>query len=241
MCGFFLIATITPLLLAGCVPLGPQQFEKPEMTARERFSAFGRCKADFVGMTPRLRNIGIAACMQGEGYVRRPCRKCPQSKYLETGGGNIASPQQPRDRSMSAGTGFIVSPDGHVLTNAHVVDRCRTIKASSASLVEATGLSVGAKPRSSFGGRVLTVLATDIQNDLAVLVSAIPATNFASFRSQPGARTGESVMVAGFPLPGTLTSDLNVTTGTISATRGTAASSVASDMRTKIAVSRRRL
>ncbi len=53
-----------------------------------------------------------------------------------------------------------------------------------------------------------------------MLESAIPAASIATFRSEPSARRGEAVVVAGFPLPGVLSSELNVTTGTVSAATG---------------------
>lgn len=50
------------------------------------------------------------------------------------------------------GTGFAVSPAGHVLTNEHVIDDCESITA-----------------RIDGEERALTLIATDYGNDLAVL------------------------------------------------------------------------
>ena len=63
-------------------------------------------------------------------------------------------------------------------------------------------------------------MSVDSQIDLALLKSATPVSAVAAFRSGRGVRTGESVIVAGFPLPGLLSSDLNVTTGSVSALAG---------------------
>ena len=69
-----------------------------------------------------------------------------------------------------------MSNAGHVLTNAHVVDRCRTIRASTAALIEPAGISIGPKFHALFGTRPMTVVAIDAQNDLAVLASSKPSS-----------------------------------------------------------------
>lgn len=98
----------------------------------------------------------------------------------------------------STGTGFIVSADGYILTNNHVVAGCAEIHI---------------KPL------VVPVVATDAKRDLALLKVGANFKRFATFRD--GAiRKGESVVVAGFPLHGVLASDLKITTGTVSGLAG---------------------
>lgn len=103
----------------------------------------------------------------------------------------------------STGTGFVVSRQGHVLTNHHVVDGCMTIRTTSEG-----------------GKKQLTVVGTDPGNDLALLKLPSPFPNIARFREGRNIRPGDSVVVVGFPLHGVLASEANVTTGTVSALAG---------------------
>jgi len=103
----------------------------------------------------------------------------------------------------STGTGFVVSSQGHVLTNNHVVDGCRTIRTTSEA-----------------GKKQLTVVGTDPGNDLALLKLSSPSPGFAHFREGRNIRPGDGVVVVGFPLHGLLASEANVTTGTLSALAG---------------------
>jgi S1-C subfamily serine protease len=98
------------------------------------------------------------------------------------------------------GTAFVVSGIGHLLTNEHVVSGCREIETRE-------------------GTRLQIVLA-DPSVDLAVLSSSMLSEPVAKFRSGTNPSLGESVVVFGFPLPGLLSNDGNVTTGAISALSG---------------------
>jgi S1-C subfamily serine protease len=92
---------------------------------------------------------------------------------------------------------------GIVLTNYHVVDGC-------ASLVVKVGTS------SSMG----SIIASDPINDLALVRTTLSGQFVALLRESPQLRKGEEVMAAGFPLHGLLASEVNVTSGTISALAG---------------------
>jgi S1-C subfamily serine protease len=111
-----------------------------------------------------------------------------------------ARPTPPRSgQGEKSGSGFYLSAAGRLITNAHVVAGC-------------TRLATAA-------GQPLTLLAADSAIDLAVLSNAAGAATFASLRLDPP-RIGEDVLAFGFPLPGILSTEGNVTVGILSATRG---------------------
>jgi len=104
---------------------------------------------------------------------------------------------------VSSGTGFVVSRQGHVLTNHHVIDGCTTIRATTEGRTN-----------------LLTLVGADVKNDLAVLTLPVPFPSVARFRAGRTIRPGDGVVVVGFPLHGLLASEANVTTGTVSALAG---------------------
>ena len=104
------------------------------------------------------------------------------------------------------GSGFIISQQGHVLTSYHVVANCFQLQA-----------------RINGKNHPLLFRAGDARNDLALLQihsAAIRKHAIAEFRAGPALRPGDDVVVVGFPLPGILASQANITTGTISANAG---------------------
>ena len=104
------------------------------------------------------------------------------------------------DRAMT-GSGFRVSADGHILTNAHVVRGCAEVRAP-------TGMSV-------------RVVAYDDAADLALLESSSRSPDaVAAFRQGRGIRSGASVVVVGHPLHGILASEASVSAGIVSALAG---------------------
>ena len=110
--------------------------------------------------------------------------------------------QEPAE-PVSSGSGFLVSRDGEVVTNHHVVDGCARVTVNRA------GASHDA-----------TVRAVDADDDLA-LIKAPPGTGEAATLSEsPRASLGEAVTVAGYPLHGLLSRELNVTSGNVSALAG---------------------
>jgi len=68
--------------------------------------------------------------------------------------------------------------------------------------------------------RGLKVLSVDALFDLALLRSTKAYSAIAVFRGGRGVRTGEDIVVTGFPLHGLLTSDMNVSKGIVSALAG---------------------
>ncbi|MGY4499928.1 S1-C subfamily serine protease [Bradyrhizobium sp. GM24.11] len=104
-----------------------------------------------------------------------------------------------------SGTGFVVSANGHIVTNHHVIDGCSDLKGNL------TGEAA----------MVLRVVSSDANNDLALLQAPSTATfkEFARIRNR-SIRSGDSVVAIGFPFHGLLTSDFTVTTGIVSSLSG---------------------
>ena len=139
------------------------------------------------------------------GREERPAPSSPPSPSrgaAKSGGSGRA----PADDSGgdSSGTGFYVSGEGHVLTNAHVVEGCREMQ-----------VTVPASPPVA-----AAVVATDETADLALLKVGGAVRAVAPFHGGPSPRIGEPVVVFGFPLAGALATSGNLVTGTLSALAG---------------------
>jgi S1-C subfamily serine protease len=102
----------------------------------------------------------------------------------------------------ASGTGFAVSPNGHVVTNNHVIDGCTYVKIHH-------------------GGKAIrsTILYRDPINDLAVLRGKFVPTNiFKISRKNP--EIMQEVFVAGFPFGNHVSSSVKVTKGIVSSLTG---------------------
>jgi len=124
----------------------------------------------------------------------------PAAASPGSGDGTAASSQT----RIATGTGFFVTQQGHILTNAHVIDRCKSLMVARTGEVPAT----------------VSVVNSDKQNDLAVLMAASPPPAIAALRTGRPVRQGEPVIAFGFPYAGSLSSGGSVTTGSISALSG---------------------
>ena len=83
---------------------------------------------------------------------------------------------------FSSGTGFFVSKDGHIITNNHVVQNCRSIEVLGAVNSPAT------------------LIARDAQKDLAILKIARPSPLVAPLRwNLESLRVGHKVSILGYP------------------------------------------
>lgn len=124
----------------------------------------------------------------------------PAAVADKQGATSASKPAKPK-----SGTGFVVSANGHIVTNHHVIDGCSDLKGNL------TGEAA----------MVLRVVSSDANNDLALLQAPSTATfkEFARIRDR-SIRSGDSVVAIGFPFHGLLTSDLTVTTGIVSSLSG---------------------
>jgi S1-C subfamily serine protease len=102
----------------------------------------------------------------------------------------------------NTGTAFYVSRDGLAITNNHVVDGCKELRAAGHD-------------------GVLTIETADIVNDLALMRTNAAAQVSAELSREPAAlRQGDAVTVYGFPLNAVLSSGGNLTPGVVSALTG---------------------
>ncbi len=107
---------------------------------------------------------------------------------------------------VSSGTGFLVSEEGHIVTNAHVVYGSTTIKVRGLNGSEYDAFLVKVSRK----------------EDLAIILTNIKGGKTASFRTAPPIALGEPVFAYGFPLSGALSTSGNFTSGNIAALAGLA-------------------
>jgi len=100
-----------------------------------------------------------------------------------------ANPLFPGKRLGGTGTGFFITQSGHVVTNNHVIDGCAAV-----SVTSAVGSATAAE-----------VIATDRNNDLALLQARFKPPGIAVFRSQSRLLPGDDLAVVGYPLLGRIT------------------------------------
>lgn len=101
---------------------------------------------------------------------------------------------------VSLGTGILITEDGEILTNAHVIEGAEAVRVRLAGETE---------PREA------TVLASDRGNDLALLRVAGDGFQAATFADPESVRLGDEVMAIGFALG--LDGAPSVTLGIVSA------------------------
>ena len=130
---------------------------------------------------------------------------------MMTKGGSGPSPKDDRKGRVSSGSGLVFTPDGHVFTNHHVVEKGKTFEVYIPSLKK----KLPAK-----------LVVSDAANDLAILqvegwkaekhTPALPPP----IASSTKAKVGDKVFAIGFPLPGALSTDAKYTSGDVSSMSG---------------------
>jgi S1-C subfamily serine protease len=121
--------------------------------------------------------------------------------------GEAAAPAYKPKAKVYTGSGIVVDRHGSILTNGHVVNKCKSIIVRTSD----------SKPLAAL------VSAVDPKNDLALLQTAheSPIGTPARFRSQSKAvKMGESIGVVGYPLSGLLSSEPKATFGQINSIAG---------------------
>lgn len=193
------------------------QYTTLSMTSGYGFgtSNTGRPVKFFYGMTPQMGAKYIG--MRSEQIVAAlPAPSTPGGQGPSTPGAAPSAPgaapstpgtaptsSQASPRTRSSGTGFFISRQGHLLTNAHVVERCKE--------VSVTAIGGTATPAN--------VVNLDKSNDLAVLQTSTTPQAIALLRGRT-VRQGDTVVAYGFPFAGSLSSGGVLTSGNVNALTG---------------------
>jgi serine protease Do len=203
-------AFATGLLLAGVLDLphrGIAQQPAPPTTVVARPG--GAVGTGVAAAVPGLADLSEALASVAERvkpsvvYIQARGRSEPprQLQFQVPPGFERFFPQLPEidPYQRSSGSGFVVSRDGYILTNTHVVDGAKE-------------LTVRLLDRREFKAKLI---GTDPATDVAVLKIDAPNLRPAPLGDSDGARVGEWVLAVGNPLGENLT--FTVTSGIISA------------------------
>ena len=108
----------------------------------------------------------------------------PFGEFFKRFGGKNGIPQMPKSvPSQGLGSGFIVSADGYIITNAHVVDGASEVTVKLTDRREFTAKVIGADPRTD-----IALIKIDAKN--------LPALDMSA---PPGVKQGEWVVAIGSP------------------------------------------
>lgn len=150
------------------------------------------------GLPPqRVLTVLVATVRQGLARFN-----APNGAASPAAAGTGAAPAGAHPANV--GSGIIISAEGAVLTNEHVVQGCREVRVRDQE---------GAISPAS-------LRASDVQNDLALLKAEHRFSAAAQFRDGAGVRPGDGVVALGYPLGDLLGSQATLTTGTVSALTG---------------------
>jgi S1-C subfamily serine protease len=130
--------------------------------------------------------------------------KSEQNEQLERATETEEPP--PATEPDATGSGILLNARGQVLTNYHVIEDCRRLT------VQLPGVPIADAD----------AVAADEENDLAVvrIDGTVEAEGYAAFRDGRSIRLADEVIAVGYPLTGLLSSQVKVTTGSVSALAG---------------------
>jgi S1-C subfamily serine protease len=167
------------------------------------WKAIAQCERDEVCIAGRQSEEIVALGRAGApvslpAWVSSPANASQQGPPPAPALTQEPAPASKPEHVASSGTGFFVTADGAVLTNAHVVEDCSAIHVTSDQ-----GATAVAK-----------IVARDARNDLALLQTGLAARKTAAFRTS--IRLGEAIEAFGYPLTEVLSKSGNFTLGNVS-------------------------
>lgn len=110
----------------------------------------------------------------------------------------------PVQRGDTSGSGIVVTLEGHIVTNQHVVQQCNALEVSD----------------ENHQTQRAQLIAADTGRDLALIKVEQRFAQAARLRSETAPRLGEAIMVVGYPLAGMLGSKPGVGFGNVSSATG---------------------
>lgn len=150
-----------------------------------------------------LMSGSLWSAMSGAPFPDLPARRTFETSSTSPPPSPAPTPPPvPTPRKASSGTGFFVTAEGHILTNAHVVDECAAIEITTDK--QAT--------------RSARLVARDKANDLALLKVDVQGAKAATMKAP--VRLGDPIAAFGFPLSDILSSSGNFTLGNVTALSG---------------------
>jgi S1-C subfamily serine protease len=203
---------VSPILVTAILPPNAaQQLRKSSLMVAMAKGATYQFNLTSTGpLLPVLANCVTktkSAGVSNAGDFSAPTPKAPVAKPVVASAPTQSGPSQPTPAKKidKTGTGFVISANGHILTNHHVIDGC---------IGEIHGNLSGESPIA------LRVVSTDETNDLALLQGAGSSFKDVATIREKAIHPGDAVVAIGYPFHGLLTSDFTVTTGIVSSLSG---------------------
>ena len=170
---------LTAIAIAGC--FGSVDFISPAQASGMLPDAFTRGFSEIVErVQPAVVNVAVRG-REAPGF-----RRLPPGPFGGPPGGGPPMPgppgRPPGSPGQSAGSGVIISPEGYIVTNNHVVEDASKITVTTFSGKEYTGKIIG----------------TDPKTDLAVIKIEGDDLPFVSWSSEP-LKVGNLVLAVGSP------------------------------------------
>ncbi|WCT73691.1 Do family serine endopeptidase [Sphingomonas naphthae] len=158
-------------------------------------------------LQPAVVNISTTQKVQVRQQQQNPFAGSPFEDFFKQfggqgGGGGQGGAPATRE-AQSLGSGFIISPDGYIVTNNHVISGGPT----NFGTATVSSIKVTLPDRKEYVARVI---GKDVQSDLAVLKIDAQNLPFVSFGDSTRTRVGDWIVAIGnpFALGGTVTAGI---------------------------------
>jgi len=146
------LIVLSALFLLWTTPCRPPAVLAADAAADENIALLERTAKGFAAVVkkaePAVVHIQVEKTVQGQGFMD-PFEFFSDPFFERFFGPNFRHPRLPKKRKeRAAGSGFLISSDGYILTNNHVVGKADVIKVRLADERVFTGKVVGADPQS---------------------------------------------------------------------------------------------